>query len=211
MITATNQTLLSSCRISRIPRSVSLIECGAVHTDFDKKLLGGRGGALERVDAQTRHFFAHYQRVYERALSEAQDPEEVTEVGATGPPRKQSSGRVGQCTPKAPHERTRFFSPQLFLTALRAPRPALRYFSTDRFLPLVRLRTEDPRGSSYVSAMHHEAFADLPAQEGTEAGAGDPNLVSSALTCLPGCATPRVASELCWPAADELGQDKTYY
>lgn len=70
--------------MSPLPRSVSLIECGAVHTAFYEKLEGGPGGALERVDAQTRHLFAHYQRGYEQALSEAQDPEEVTEVSANG-------------------------------------------------------------------------------------------------------------------------------
>lgn len=144
-----------------------------MHTAFYEKLEGGPGGALERADAQTRYLFAHYLRGYEQALSEAQDPEEVTE---------------------------------LFLTALRAPQPALRYFSTDRFLPLARMRTEDPSGSSYVAAMHQEAFADLQAQEGAEAGAGvlgDPARASSSFICLPGCATPGVTSELCCPASDK--------
>lgn len=67
-----------------LPLSVSLIECGPVHTAFYEKLEGGPGGALERADAQTRHLFAHYLRVYEQALNEAQDPEEVTEVGVNG-------------------------------------------------------------------------------------------------------------------------------
>lgn len=55
-----------------------------MHTAFYEKLEGGPGGALERADAQTRHLFAHYLRVYEQALNEAQDPEEVTEVGVNG-------------------------------------------------------------------------------------------------------------------------------
>lgn len=55
-----------------------------MHTAFFEKLEGGPGGALERADAQTRHLFTHYQRSYEQALSEAQDPEEVTEVSAKG-------------------------------------------------------------------------------------------------------------------------------
>lgn len=55
-----------------------------MHTAFYEKLEGGPGGALERADAQTRRLFTHYQRGYEQALSEAQDPEEVTEVGANG-------------------------------------------------------------------------------------------------------------------------------
>lgn len=72
------------------------------------------------------------------------------------------------------------------------------------------MRTEDPSGSSYVAAMHREAFADLQAQEGPEAGArapGDRDATSSALICLPGCTSPRVASELCWPASNKPGQD----
>ncbi|XP_032768212.1 estradiol 17-beta-dehydrogenase 1 [Rattus rattus] len=160
---------------------VSLIECGAVHTAFHEKLEGGPGGALERADAQTRHLFAHYQRGYEQALSEAQDPEEVTE---------------------------------LFLTAMRAPQPALRYFSTNRFLPLARMRTEDPSGSSYVEAMHREAFSDLQVQEGAKAGAqvsGDPDTPPRALICLPECATPRVTAELGWSASDKPDQNKSCY
>ncbi|XP_012512136.1 PREDICTED: estradiol 17-beta-dehydrogenase 1 [Propithecus coquereli] len=59
---------------------------------------------------------------------------------------------------------------EVFLTALRAPRPALRYFSTERFLPLARLRLDDSSGCSYVAAMQRAVFADEPA----EAGAGGP-------------------------------------
>ncbi|XP_047701896.1 17-beta-hydroxysteroid dehydrogenase type 1 isoform X1 [Prionailurus viverrinus] len=54
---------------------------------------------------------------------------------------------------------------EVFLAALRAPRPALRYFSTERFLPLVRMRLTDPSGRSYVAAMHRAVFADDPAEE----------------------------------------------
>lgn len=117
---------------------VSLIECGAVHTAFYRKLEGGPGGDLRRADARTRRLFAHYLRGHEQILSEAQDPEEVAE---------------------------------LFLTALRASQPALRYFSTERFLPLARLRLDDPSGRSYVTAMHREAFPDLQVQEEAEAEA----------------------------------------
>lgn len=66
-----------------------------MHTAFFEKLEGGPGGALERADAQTRHLFKHYQRTYEQALSEAQDPEEVTEVGANGTSSRHSL-RVGR-------------------------------------------------------------------------------------------------------------------
>ncbi|XP_004434503.2 PREDICTED: estradiol 17-beta-dehydrogenase 1 [Ceratotherium simum simum] len=54
---------------------------------------------------------------------------------------------------------------EVFLTALRAPRPALRYFSTERFLPLAQLRLSDPSGCSYVAAMHSAVFADEPAED----------------------------------------------
>ncbi|XP_077709432.1 17-beta-hydroxysteroid dehydrogenase type 1 isoform X1 [Canis aureus] len=61
---------------------------------------------------------------------------------------------------------------EVFLTALRAPRPALRYFSTERFLPLAHLRLADSSGRSYVAAMHRAVFADQPAEEA--AAAADP-------------------------------------
>ncbi|XP_006901784.1 PREDICTED: estradiol 17-beta-dehydrogenase 1 [Elephantulus edwardii] len=109
---------------------VSLIECGPVHTSFQEKLEGGRGGALDRADAHTRDLFSRYERHSERIFREvAQDPEEVTEI---------------------------------FLAALRDPRPALRYFTTERFLPLVRLRLDDLSGRDYVAAMHHNVFDDKP-------------------------------------------------
>ncbi|XP_043440467.1 17-beta-hydroxysteroid dehydrogenase type 1 [Prionailurus bengalensis] len=64
---------------------------------------------------------------------------------------------------------------EVFLAALRAPRPALRYFSTERFLPLVRMRLTDPSGRSYVAAMHRAVFADDPAEE-SAADLGGPAL-----------------------------------
>ncbi|KAL2765014.1 17-beta-hydroxysteroid dehydrogenase type 1 isoform 1 [Daubentonia madagascariensis] len=64
---------------------------------------------------------------------------------------------------------------EIFLAALRAPRPALRYFSTERFLPLARLRLGDPSGCSYVAAMHRAVFADEPAEAGP-GGLGGPKL-----------------------------------
>ncbi|KAM7068821.1 17-beta-hydroxysteroid dehydrogenase type 1 [Molossus nigricans] len=66
---------------------------------------------------------------------------------------------------------------EVFLTALRAPQPALRYFTSERILPLVRLRLADPSGRSYVAAMHRTVFSDKPVEglDGaqTEAGAGE--------------------------------------
>ncbi|XP_024600113.1 estradiol 17-beta-dehydrogenase 1 [Neophocaena asiaeorientalis asiaeorientalis] len=67
---------------------------------------------------------------------------------------------------------------EVFLQALRAPRPALRYFTTERFLPLIQLRFSDPSGCSYVAAAHQAVFGDQAAEgsdgAGAEAGAGEP-------------------------------------
>ncbi|MBZ3877481.1 Estradiol 17-beta-dehydrogenase 1 [Sciurus carolinensis] len=67
---------------------------------------------------------------------------------------------------------------EVFLKALLAPKPALRYYSTERFLPLARLRLDDPSGCSYVAAMHHAVFVDQPAEAGAR-GLGDPELGAS--------------------------------
>jgi 17beta-estradiol 17-dehydrogenase len=74
-----------------------------------------------------------------------------------------------------------FLPPQVFLAALRDPQPALRYFSTENFLPLARLRLDDPSGCSYVAAMHRAVFSEEQV-EGAEAKAralGDPKLCAS--------------------------------
>eukprot|EP00069_Balaena_mysticetus_P001758 bmy_15660T0 len=66
---------------------------------------------------------------------------------------------------------------EVFLQAMRAPRPALRYFTTERFLPLIQLRFSDPSGCSYVAAAHQAVFGDQAAEgsdgAGAEAGAGE--------------------------------------
>ncbi|KAI5764434.1 HSD17B1 [Gulo gulo luscus] len=75
---------------------------------------------------------------------------------------------------------------EVFLAALRAPRPALRYFSTESFLPLAHLRLADPSGCSYVAAMHRAVFTDEPAEEPTAAASG-----GSALRAPPAAAAPQ--------------------
>lgn len=63
--------------------SLSLIECGPVHTAFPEKLEGGLGGVLDRADAETRDLFSRYLSHSEQIFLEAgQDPEDVTEVSA---------------------------------------------------------------------------------------------------------------------------------
>ncbi|XP_072502643.1 17-beta-hydroxysteroid dehydrogenase type 1 isoform X4 [Notamacropus eugenii] len=64
---------------------------------------------------------------------------------------------------------------EVFLRALRASSPVLRYFSTERFLPLARLRLSDPGGSQYVDAMHRAVFSEP--EEG-EAASGAEGLES---------------------------------
>uniref|UniRef100_G1LIW7 Estradiol 17-beta-dehydrogenase n=1 Tax=Ailuropoda melanoleuca TaxID=9646 RepID=G1LIW7_AILME len=64
---------------------------------------------------------------------------------------------------------------EVFLDALRSA-PALRYFSTESFLPLAHLRLADPSGCSYVAAMHRAVFADEPAEEESAAAPGGPEL-----------------------------------
>ncbi|KAG8512911.1 Estradiol 17-beta-dehydrogenase 1 [Galemys pyrenaicus] len=50
---------------------------------------------------------------------------------------------------------------EVFVAALRAQRPALRYFTSEDFLPLVQLRLSDPSGLSYIDTMH-QALSDDP-------------------------------------------------
>lgn len=145
---------------------MSLIECGPVRTAFQDKLEGGPGGALDGADAETRDLFSRYQRHLERILREAaQDPEEVTEVGAGRGPGNKDDACGGRGRRPVPATHLLLLPPQVFLAALRDPRPALRYFCTERFLPLVRMRLADPSGRGYVAAMHRAAFADEPAEE----------------------------------------------
>lgn len=131
-----------------------------MRTAFQEKVQPRPGMALDGVDTQTRYLFSRFQRHFEQVFCKAaQDPEDVTEVGD-----RQGSGSWGSngTTPSATQRLLP--PPQVFLTALRAPRPALRYFSSDRLLPLVQLRLADPSGCSYVAAMHRAVFSDEPAE-----------------------------------------------
>ncbi|XP_077921878.1 17-beta-hydroxysteroid dehydrogenase type 1 isoform X3 [Halichoerus grypus] len=175
---------------------VSLIECGPVRTAFLEKQEGVPGGALDGADAETRVLFSRYQRHLERIFREAaQDPEEVTEVGAGRGPGTRDGARGVEASPRpapgqprpapaSPRPARLPPPPQVFLAALRAPRPALRYFSTESFLPLAHLRLADPSGCSYVAAMHRAVFADEPAEEETASDRGGPVL----------CAPPAAAA-----------------
>lgn len=66
---------------------------------------------------------------------------------------------------------------QVFVEALRDPRPALRYFSTESFLPWTRRLLDDPSGRCFVAAAHRHFFQgqqDDPGEEvaGARAQAG---------------------------------------
>nr|XP_017499247.2 estradiol 17-beta-dehydrogenase 1 isoform X2 [Manis javanica] len=96
---------------------------------------------------------------------------------------------------------------EVFLTALRAPKPALRYFSTERFLPLARLRLDDPSGCSYVTAMHRTVFNDEAAEgpEGTPEEAGAEELGGPELGAPPAAPRPRW---ICSPCSIQEGHRK---
>lgn len=141
-----------------------------MRTAFQGKVQGSLDAMLDSADAQTRALFSRYQHHFEQVFREAaQDPEEVTEVGA-----RQGPGSGDALEAWHPALPARCLSPQVFLTALRAPQPALRYFASERILPLVRLRLADPSGRSYVAAMHRTVFSDKPAEglDGAQAEAG---------------------------------------
>ncbi|XP_069490534.1 17-beta-hydroxysteroid dehydrogenase type 1 isoform X2 [Ambystoma mexicanum] len=48
---------------------------------------------------------------------------------------------------------------QVFMDAIRAPCPSLRYFTTQFFMPLMKLKLSCTNGSEYVRAMHKFVFA----------------------------------------------------
>uniref|UniRef100_A0A8C0M2L9 Estradiol 17-beta-dehydrogenase 1 n=2 Tax=Canis lupus familiaris TaxID=9615 RepID=A0A8C0M2L9_CANLF len=102
---------------------VSLIECGPVRTAFLEKLEGVPGGVLDGADAKTRHLFSSYRRHSEQIFREAaQDPEEVTEVGAGRGPGEKGAPRP----PPPPAPATPASAPPPAASGLphRAARPA---------------------------------------------------------------------------------------
>ncbi|KAK2111928.1 ATP-dependent RNA helicase dhx8 [Saguinus oedipus] len=97
--------------------------------------------------------------------------------GGGGGERRAGLRERGRCVlPCAARARAPFPPPKVFLTALRAPKPALRYFTyTTAWATRVKLqqmRLDDPSGSSYVAAMHRNVFPKEPAEAEAEAGAG---------------------------------------
>uniref|UniRef100_A0A8D0GKL1 Estradiol 17-beta-dehydrogenase n=1 Tax=Sphenodon punctatus TaxID=8508 RepID=A0A8D0GKL1_SPHPU len=48
---------------------------------------------------------------------------------------------------------------QVFLEAIQAPHPPLRYFTTQFFMPFTKLKLSCPDGSEYVRAMHKFVFS----------------------------------------------------
>ncbi|OCT88258.1 estradiol 17-beta-dehydrogenase 1 [Xenopus laevis] len=54
---------------------------------------------------------------------------------------------------------------QVFLEAIEAPTPSLRYFTTQFFMPLIKLKLSCAGGSEYVRAMHKFVFSGTKQKE----------------------------------------------
>ncbi|KAM4691881.1 alpha-N-acetylglucosaminidase [Rhinophrynus dorsalis] len=54
---------------------------------------------------------------------------------------------------------------QVFLEAIEAPVPSLRYFTTQFFMPLIKLKLSCAGGSEYVRAMHKFVFSEAKPKE----------------------------------------------
>ncbi|XP_053550150.1 17-beta-hydroxysteroid dehydrogenase type 1 [Bombina bombina] len=54
---------------------------------------------------------------------------------------------------------------QVFLEAIEAPAPSLRYFTTQFFMPLIKLKFSSSGGSEYLQAMHKFVFSGLKPKE----------------------------------------------
>ncbi|XP_055983795.1 17-beta-hydroxysteroid dehydrogenase type 1 [Sorex fumeus] len=118
---------------------VSLIECGPVRTRLMEKVGETTVQALERVDAKTRELHSSFMRNSESVL--LSELQEPDEVA------------------------------EVFVKALRDPHPALRYFctNTESFLPLIRLRLDDPSGRSFLATAHRLLLQEQDEPDGSEA------------------------------------------
>ncbi|CAH2302015.1 estradiol 17-beta-dehydrogenase 1 [Pelobates cultripes] len=54
---------------------------------------------------------------------------------------------------------------QVYLEAIEAPVPSLRYFTTQFFMPLIKLKLSCASGSEYVQAMHKFVFSETKPKE----------------------------------------------
>nr|XP_033774834.1 estradiol 17-beta-dehydrogenase 1 isoform X3 [Geotrypetes seraphini] len=109
---------------------ISLIECGPVNTNFLQN--------LQRTDPDDRRLQemdletrALYQQYLQHCQTIFRDAAQDTED----------------------------ILQQVFMEAIKAPSPALRYFTTQFFMPLTKLKLESTNGSDYVKAMHTFVFS----------------------------------------------------
>ncbi|XP_045155384.1 17-beta-hydroxysteroid dehydrogenase type 1 [Echinops telfairi] len=84
------------------------------------------------------------------------------------------TGSMGGLMGERPAERVQLAGGGVFLTALHDPQPALRYYTTERFLPLLRLRFDDPSGGRYLAAMRRVVFQEESAEDPDDAPPAEP-------------------------------------
>ncbi|XP_040185725.1 17-beta-hydroxysteroid dehydrogenase type 1 [Rana temporaria] len=116
---------------------ISLIECGPVNTNFMKKLQNGEPG-----NNQLQNVDIDTRCLYAQYLHHCQ---------AIFQDVAQDTDEILQ----------------VFLEAIEAQVPALRYFTTQFFMPLTKLKLSCASGSEYIHAMHKFVFSKAkPKEEG---------------------------------------------
>lgn len=134
-------------------RSLTLVECGPVHTSFLANLQrpDPEGSEMRGLDAETQGLYRRYLRHCQSIFRDtAQEVEEVLPVSPGGAGAGGARGRAGRALTRLPC--------QVFLEAIGSPCPPLRCASTALLAPLWRLRLSSPDGSAYVRAMHDLVF-----------------------------------------------------
>ncbi|KAE8614203.1 hypothetical protein XENTR_v10008039 [Xenopus tropicalis] len=114
---------------------VSLIECGPVSTNFMNNLHGVDAND-SRLQAGDSDTRSLYAQYLQHCHSLFQDVAQDTEEIL-----------------------------QVFLEAIEAPTPSLRYFTTQFFMPLIKLKLSCTGGSEYVRAMHKFVFSGTKQKE----------------------------------------------
>ncbi|KAG8439126.1 hypothetical protein GDO86_005368 [Hymenochirus boettgeri] len=108
---------------------VSLIECGPVSTNFMNNL-----NFLDTSDSSLQNVDSDTHSLYDQYLQHCQT--------------------IFQDVAQDTEEIL-----QVFLEAIDAPIPSLRYFTTQFFMPLIKLKLSCDGGSEYVRAMHKFVFS----------------------------------------------------
>ncbi|XP_018426360.1 PREDICTED: estradiol 17-beta-dehydrogenase 1 [Nanorana parkeri] len=114
---------------------VSLIECGPVNTNFMNKLQNG-----EPSNSQLQNVDSDTRSLYAQYLQHCQ---------AIFQDVAQDTDEILQ----------------VFLEAIEAQVPSLRYFTTQFFMPLTKLKLSCASGSEYIHAMHKFVFSEAKPKE----------------------------------------------